>query len=53
MKKTIKKRKLPVNSEIVRVLRPLSLAELRDARVVGGSEPNCGGCSSCPESTDH
>ena len=33
--------KLALRSETVRVLRQLSLRELRDARVVGGTADNC------------
>lgn len=41
MKKTSRSRKLAIRSETITVLRVLSLAELRAANVVGGSEPNC------------
>jgi hypothetical protein len=41
-KNRIAPRKLALHSEVVSILRPLALRELRDGRVVGGSG---GGCS--------
>jgi hypothetical protein len=50
MKKNIKRRKLQIRSETLNVLRVLQPDDLREANVVGASEPNCcpGAGSSCP-----
>ena len=52
MKKNFKRRKLQLLGETINVLKVLSPNELLDAKVAGGSNPNCDptGCPTGPES---
>jgi hypothetical protein len=41
VKKAIKRRKLRLQSETLKVVRVLLPGDLRDAKVAGASDPNC------------